>query len=96
MTMMHNFRKKNDLLPRLSRLSRRYAKAHTLSVNLVHVARQPRIASKSDEGDTDSEDTRTKLQTNSEGEMYLDLGRKKRVTVRSFKGKLPLPRLRTC
>ncbi|KAI0280983.1 transcriptional Coactivator p15-domain-containing protein, partial [Russula aff. rugulosa BPL654] len=27
-----------------------------------------------------------KLQTNSEGEMYLDLGRKKRVTVRSFKG----------
>ena len=27
---------------------------------------------------------------NSEGERYLDLGKKKRVTVRSFKGKPPL------
>jgi hypothetical protein len=54
------------------------------------------MASKSDEGDTDSEDTRTKLQMNSEGDMYLDLGKKKRVTVRSFKGKPPHSRLRTC
>lgn len=68
--------------------------------NPVHVAWQPRIALRNDEDDTDSdsdsEDIRTKLQKNSEGDMYVDLGKKKRVTVRSFKGKPPLPRLRTC
>jgi len=62
--------------------------------NLVHVTRQPRITPKSDEGDTDSEDTQTKVQKNSEGDMYVDLGKRKRVTVRSFKGKpLRLSRL---
>jgi len=98
-TTVHNSRKMHKDLPsRLSRQLRRYAKSHALRVNPVHVARQPRIASKSDEDDTDSEgsDTQTKTQMNSEGEMYVDLGKKKRVTVRSFKGKRPLSRLRTC
>ncbi|KAI0000577.1 transcriptional Coactivator p15-domain-containing protein [Russula vinacea] len=52
--------------------------------------KKPRIALRNDEDDTDSdsdsEDIRTKLQKNSEGDMYVDLGKKKRVTVRSFKG----------
>jgi activated RNA polymerase II transcriptional coactivator p15 len=66
---------------------------HQLYVgNLVHVTRQPRITPKSDEGDTDSEDTQTKVQKNGEGDMYVDLGKRKRVTVRSFKGE-PLSRL---
>jgi hypothetical protein len=55
--------------------------------SLVHVVWQPRIPSPGGEGDTDSEGIRTKLLKNSEGDMYVDLGKKKRVTVRSFKGK---------
>ncbi|KAI9449411.1 transcriptional Coactivator p15-domain-containing protein [Lactarius psammicola] len=41
-----------------------------------------------DEEDSDEEpdDARTKLQQNNEGDSYVDLGKKKRVTVRSFKG----------
>lgn len=63
-------------------------------VNLMKVIWQPRISSPSGEDNTDSEDPRVKLQTNSEGDQYLDLGKKKRVTVRSFKGKLAL--VQTC
>ena len=67
--------------------------------NPVHVAWQPRIALRNDKDDTDSdsdsEDIQTKLQKNGEGDMYVDLGKKKRVTVRSFKGKPPLPRPQT-
>jgi len=48
--------------------------------------KKPRISLKSDDGNADSEDTGAKLQTNGEGERYVDLGKKKRVTVRSFKG----------
>ncbi|KAF8482584.1 transcriptional Coactivator p15-domain-containing protein [Russula ochroleuca] len=50
--------------------------------------KKPRLSSKNDESDSDSEDIdiKTKLQKNSEGDMYVDLGKKKRVTVRSFKG----------
>ncbi len=65
-------------------------------VSAVHVAWQPRIASRSDEGDTDPEGTQTKVLKNSEGEGYVDLGKKKRVTVRSFKGEPPLSHLRIC
>jgi hypothetical protein len=35
----------------------------------------------------ESEGVQTNLLKNSEGDMYVDLGKKKRVTVRSFKGK---------
>ncbi|KAF8499684.1 transcriptional Coactivator p15-domain-containing protein [Russula emetica] len=55
-------------------------------IKTVKTVKKPRISSKSDEDDTDSEDAETKFQMNSEGEMYADLGKKKRVTVRSFKG----------
>ena len=47
---------------------------------------QPRISLQSDDGNADSEDTVTKLQKNGDGERYVDLGKKKRVTVRTFKG----------
>ncbi|KAN0111477.1 Transcriptional Coactivator p15 (PC4) domain containing protein [Russula decolorans] len=56
------------------------------SIKTVKTVKKPRISSKSDEDDTDSEGTQTKAQMNSEGEMYVDLGKRKRVTVRSFKG----------
>jgi len=49
-------------------------------------AKKPRIPSRSDDDDTDSENSRVRLQKNSEGDPYVDLGKKKRVTVRSFKG----------
>ncbi|KAI0256321.1 transcriptional Coactivator p15-domain-containing protein [Lactifluus subvellereus] len=44
--------------------------------------KKPRITSQ----DGDSDDTSAKLQVNSEGDKYVDLGKKRRVTVRSFKG----------
>jgi len=53
---------------------------------VVRTVKKPRIPSRSDEDDTDSEGTQTKVLKNSEGEMYVDLGKKKRVSVRSFKG----------
>jgi len=53
---------------------------------------QPRISLQSDGGNANSEDTGVKVQKNSEGDKYVDLGKKKRVTVRSFKGKSPLSR----
>ena len=53
---------------------------------------QPRISLQSDDGNANSEDTVVKVEKNSEGEKYVDLGKKKRVTVRSFKGKSPLSR----
>jgi hypothetical protein len=53
---------------------------------------QPRISLQSDVGNVDSEDTGAKLQTNNDGERYVDLGKKKRVTVRTFKGNSPLSR----
>lgn len=56
-------------------------------MELVHVALQPRISLQGDEDDMESEDVQTNLLKNSEGDMYVDLGKKKRVTVRSFKGK---------
>jgi len=51
---------------------------------------QPRISLQSDDGNVDFEDTGAKLQTNNDGERYVDLGKKKRVTVRTFKGNSPL------
>lgn len=38
------------------------------------------------DSDGDTGDARTKLQHNNEGDTYVDLGKKKRVTVRDFKG----------
>lgn len=58
--------------------------------NPTNAALQPRISLLSDDGNADSEDTGVKLQKNSEGDKYVDLGKKKRVTVRSFKGKTSL------
>jgi len=62
----------------------------------MNVTWQPRISSPSDGSDAHPEDDKLKLQKNSEGERYVDLGKKKRVTVRSFKGKSPLPHMQTC
>ncbi|KAH9058799.1 transcriptional Coactivator p15-domain-containing protein [Lactarius vividus] len=39
-----------------------------------------------DDSGRDADDARTKLQQNSEGDSYVDLGKKKRATVRNFKG----------
>lgn len=58
---------------------------------LIHVALQPRISLQDDEDDTESDGVQTNLLKNSEGDMYVDLGKRKRVTVRSFKGKPHLP-----
>ncbi|KAI0001281.1 transcriptional Coactivator p15-domain-containing protein [Russula compacta] len=52
----------------------------------TNTVKKPRISLQSGEDNTDSEDPRVKLQTNGEGDQYVDLGKKKRVTVRSFKG----------
>ncbi|KAI9511133.1 transcriptional Coactivator p15-domain-containing protein [Russula earlei] len=48
--------------------------------------KKPRISLQSNDGNSDFEESRTKLQTNDEGERYVDLGKKKRATVRTFKG----------
>jgi len=48
--------------------------------------KKPRISSPSDGSNADSEDAKLKLQKNSEGDMYVDLGKKKRISVRTFKG----------
>ena len=62
--------------------------SHSLG-NPTNAILQPRISLESGDGNADSEDTGVKLQKNSEGDQYVDLGKKKRVTVRSFKGKSP-------
>ncbi|KAH9978988.1 transcriptional Coactivator p15-domain-containing protein [Lactifluus volemus] len=49
--------------------------------------KKPRIASPDDNANKDSDNTSTKLQVNGEGDKYVDLGNKRRITVRSFKGK---------
>ncbi|KAH9963907.1 transcriptional Coactivator p15-domain-containing protein [Russula dissimulans] len=48
--------------------------------------KKPRISSPSDGSDADPKDDKLKLRKNSEGDAYVDLGKRKRVTVRSFKG----------
>ncbi|KAI0305408.1 hypothetical protein B0F90DRAFT_1815045 [Multifurca ochricompacta] len=53
------------------------------------VVKKPRITSQADDDSEHSESASTKLLMSSEGESYVDLGKKKRVTVRSFKGSLP-------
>ena len=58
--------------------------------NPTNATLQPRISLQSDDGNANSEDAGVKVQKNSEGDQYVDLGKKKRVTVRSFKGKSPL------
>lgn len=58
--------------------------------NPTNVTFQPRISLQSDDEKADSEDIGVKVQKNGEGDKYVDLGKKKRVTVRSFKGKSPL------
>jgi len=63
--------------------------SHSLG-NPTNATLQPRISLQSDDGNADSEDTGVKVQKSSEGDQYVDLGKKKRVTVRSFKGKPPL------
>jgi len=49
--------------------------------------KKPKVTPEDDEdSDKEPDDARNKLQHNKDGESYVDLGKKKRVTIREFKG----------
>jgi len=53
----------------------------------VKTVKKPKLVPTDDEDSgRESDDARPKLQKNNEGERFVDLGKKRRVTVRDFKG----------